>query len=148
MSQYSKLMLWAAIALILTHIGFYISISDGLSLGERSPLFMAVAVLGFLGSVAFIIFLQQWISRPEARPFPDEREKAVDIRSEQVGGRILEGGVFAVIALTIYEASAEPGSFGSYSLTRPEGLLFALVTVISIAGLARFVVALVRDRLG
>lgn len=145
MSHYAKLMLWAAIAVVFAYTGFFISMSDGLTIGDRSPMFMALAVIGFLGTVGIIIFVQQWLSKPTARAFPDERERLLDGRSEQVGARILEAGVFAVIALVIYEASTGPGGLGTYSLMRPEALVFALITINAIAAVARMITAIVQD---
>lgn len=146
MSQYAKLMLWAAIAIELAYVGFFVLMTDGLTLGERSPKFMSLVVLGFLATVATVILIQQWMSKPPARFFPDEREQAVETKSDQVGGRILDAGVFAVIALAIYEAAAGPNSLGSYSLTRPEALVFAMITISSLAAVARMILALFQDQ--
>ncbi len=146
MSHYSKTMLGAAIAVELAYIGFFILMTDGLSLGARSPTFMAFSVLGFLAAVAVVVFGQQMISKPPGHAFPDEREEMLEAKSEQSGARILEGGVLAVAALAIYQAAAAPDSLGSYSLTRPEGVVFAMVTIISIAAVGRMLLALVWDQ--
>jgi hypothetical protein len=146
MSQYSKLMLWAAIAVELAYVGFFVLMTDGLTLGVRSPKFMSIAVLGFLATVAAVILVQQWMSKPITRPVPDEREEAVDTKSEQLGGRVLDAGVFAVAALAIYEAAAGPNSLGSYSITRPEAVVFAMITISSIAAVARMISAIIRDQ--
>lgn len=146
MSQYAKLMLWAAIAIELAYVGFFVLMTDGLTLGDRSPTFMGFTVLGFLATVAVVVFLQQFISKPVSRPLPDEREQAADTKSEQIGGRILDAGVFSVIALAIYEAAAGPNSLGSYSLARPEALVFAMVTISSLAAFTRTILAIIQDQ--
>lgn len=146
MSHYSKLMLWAAIAVEIAYIGFFISMTDSFALGARSPMFMTCAVLGFLAVVAIIITLQQVSSKPAPRQMPDEREQIVDSAAEQVGGRVLEAGVFVVIALTIYETAAGPNTLGSYSLVRPEALVFALITISAIAGVSRLLLSVIKDQ--
>ena len=148
MSHYAKLMLWAAIAVEIAYVGFFVAMTDGLSLGDRSPKFMSFSVLGFLAAVAFVIFLQQLLSKPVSRAFPDEREEIVDARTELFGSRCLEAGVLAVAALAIFEAAAGPDSLGSYSLTRPEAVVFAMITISSLAAIARMVLAMIQDQRG
>lgn len=145
MSEYSKLMLWASIAVELAYIGFFVAMTDGLTLGDRSPGFMVVAVVGFLVVVAVGVFIERWFSKPVARSFPDEREQLVDARSEQIGARVLDAGVFGVVILAIYEASAGPNSLGSYSLTRPEALVFAMITISSLAAISRMLLGVIKD---
>ncbi|MGC1505332.1 MAG: hypothetical protein WA782_14475 [Sulfitobacter sp.] len=146
MSHYTKLMLWSAIAVESAYVGFFILMTDGLALGERSPKFMSFAVVGFLVAVAVVILLQQWLSGPASRSFPDEREEALDAKAERFGAGFLEAGVFVIATLAIYEAAAGPNSLGSYSLTRPEGLVFAMITISSLAGFARMILAIIQDR--
>lgn len=148
MSHYAKLMLWAAIAVELAYVSFFVVMTDGLALGNRSPKFMSFAVLGFLAAVAFVIFLQQWLSKPASRAFPDEREEAVDAKAEQIGARCLEAGVLMVAGLAILEAATGPDSLGSYSLTRPEAVVFAMITISSQAAFARMVVAMFQEQRG
>jgi len=138
-------MLWAAIGIEIAYIGFFVLMTDGLTLGQRSPQFMLIAVVAFLAVFAAIVLAQTWLGKPASRAFPDEREEAVDTRAEQISARLLEGGVFAVIALAIFEASTGPNSLGSYSLTRPEGLVFAMVTISGFAGVARMLLAASKD---
>ena len=145
MSQYSKLMLWAALAIEIAYIGFFVAMTDGLALGDRSPLFMGCAVLGFMIALAVIIASQRVFLTPEARPFPDEREGVVDILSERDAGRFLEAGLFIVVGLAIYEASAGADALGSYSLSRPEAIVFAMITVTAFASIFRALMAVVRD---
>lgn len=148
MSQYAKLMLWAAIAVELAYVGFFVAMTDGLTLGDRSPKFMSFAVLGFLAAVASVIFLQQWLSKPVSRPFPDEREEAVDAKAEQIGARCLEAGVLAVAVLAIFEAAVGSDSLGSYSLKRPEAVVFAMITISSLAAFSRMILAMFQDQRG
>ena len=146
MSQYAKLMLWAAIAVELAYIGFFVAMTDGLNLGTRSPRFLGFAVIGFMAAVAVIIAGQRLFLTAENRPFPDEREGLVDLKSERDGGRFLEAGLFIVIALAIYEASAGPNTLGSFSLTRPEAIVFAMITIAAFASVLRMLLAVVRDQ--
>ena len=146
MSQYSKLILWATIAVAVAYIGFFLLMTDGFTLGVRSPTFMGFSVCGFLTTVAAVVLCQQLMIKPTERSRPDEREEFVDARSEQLGGRILEAGVFAVVALAIYEAAAGPGSLGSYSLARPEAIVFAMITISAFAAVARMILAIIQDQ--
>lgn len=138
-------MLSAAIAVEIAYLVFFILMTDGLTLGSRSPRFMSFSVLGFLATVAAVVLAQQLLSKPATRHVPDEREELVDTTSEKFGGRILEAGVFAVAALAIYEAALGPHSLGSYSLTRSEGIVFAMITISSLAAVARMILAIVQD---
>ncbi|MGB3556863.1 MAG: hypothetical protein WBA25_19730 [Jannaschia sp.] len=122
--------------------------TDGLALGDRSPKFMSFAVLGFLAAVAAVIFLQQWLSNPASRAFPDEREETVDAKAEQIAARCLEAEVLAVAALAIFEAAAGPDSLGSCSLTRPGAVVFAMITIISLATFVRMVLVTIQDQHG
>ena len=111
-----------------------------------TPTVIVAIILVVFVVVAIIITLQQVSSKPAPRQMPDEREQIVDSAAEQVGGRVLEAGVFVVIALTIYETAAGPNTLGSYSLVRPEALVFALITISAIAGVSRLLLSVIKDQ--
>lgn len=146
MPPYEKLMFWAAAGIELAYIAFFLLMTDGLTLGDRSPGFLTSCVIGFMIIVALVIAAQQFLQESDTKNFPDEREMAVDTRSEQIGYRVLEAGIFAVIALALLESYSGPNSLGSYSLTRPEGIIFALVTITALAGLTRVLSAFAAAR--
>ncbi len=144
MSDYGKLMLGAAAAVEICYIGFFVAMTDGLSLGERSPIFMSMSVIGFLVAIAAVFAASVLVLKPRSRAL-DEREEWNDVKSELAGGRFLEAGVLMIAALAIFEAASGPNTLGSYSLTRPEALVFALITVCAFASALRISIAIFRD---
>ena len=141
MTGYEKLMLGGVIALLTAFAVFVALMTDGLILGPRGAGFMALCVLGFLALMTVIMII---VVGPIPKSFPDEREQAIDQWSERIGYFTMEIGIFITIALALFEASDR--SLGSYSLSRPEGLGFELITISTLAGLARLLTALFRAR--
>lgn len=139
MSAYEKLHLGGFGALTIGYAGFAALMMDGMTLGSRGPGYMALLLLGYLAVLA-VALGAFWITAMRAdnpeRTLPDEREERIEDRADRVGYRLLDSAVAGLVGLVL--ADAVWGFLGSFSLTRPEAVVFALVTVSTLAGLARF----------
>lgn len=146
MSSYQKLMATAIAAVALSFIGFAIIILRQPSDVPMPSSTMTMIIIGYIAFVFCVIFAQQRFAKSPSRDFPDEREADLDVKSEQIGYRTLEAGVFILIALTLLGSSNNFAEWGRFSLMRPEGLIFALMSIVTFAGLARLISALLMDR--
>jgi len=141
MSKYEKQMLGGILAVIIAYGGFFLSMTDGWVVGDRSMLFLAISVGAFL---AITVTIMSFVAKANPENTVDEREVEIEQWSESVGYYALESGVFVLIVLTLLDGRY--AFLQSYRFTRPEGLILALVTISALAGLGRMMSAFFEAR--
>lgn len=149
MSRYQKFSLGLTLILSVTYLVFFLRMTDGLVLADHTASSMAwllILLIVFLAICAIIWWIIVWSEKNGKDLVPDEREFQIEIRSESSAYWTMEIGISVVVAFAIAHAAYGETWLGSYSLMRPEGLVFALVSVIALAGIVRALFAFVAGR--
>jgi hypothetical protein len=138
MASFSTFQLRGAAAIAVAYVAFVVVMTDGFSLARHSAAELAVLVVGLvvMVGVAFALLWARQMHRDGMRTVADEREEQVEAVAERVGYRVLDGALLLLMLLVLSDAAW--GWLGSFALTRPEGLVFALVSVSVSAALGRF----------
>lgn len=128
-----------AIVITLGYGLFVALMTDGLSLGQHSAGKMTAILLGAFVLLALVLTLLWALQMRQdgKRSRADEREEEIEAAAERAGYRVLDGAIFALLLLAL--SDAKWGWLGSFALTRPEGLVFAIVTASASAGIGRFI---------
>ena len=146
MTSFSNFQLRGAGLIGLGYAAFVMLMLDGFALGQRGAGQMAIVILGLflLFAVAFALLWARQMHQDGKRRLADEREELIEAAAERAGYRILDAAIFVLMLVALTDA--QWGWLGSFALTRPEGVVFALVTASAAAGLARFVAGYVAAR--
>lgn len=132
----------SAVLMSAAYAMFAVLMFDAPTLGQRSANQMVLIIVGlFIGlAIAFAVLWSQSMhqdgGRTRARTRADEREEQIEATAERAGYRLLDAAIFGLMLLAV--SDAKWGWLGSFALTRPEGLVFALVTASAFAGIGRF----------
>jgi len=149
MSRYQKFSLGLTAILSVSYLIFFMRMTDGLVLGDRtagSMGWLLVLLMVSLTISAMILWVVVWSRKQGKDLVPDEREHQIETRSESRAYWAMEVGVTVLILLAIGHAAYGENWLGSYSLMRAEGLVFALVSVTALAGIVRAIFAFFAGR--
>lgn len=139
MDSFARFQARSGLVVLAVYAGFVLWMIDGLALGQRSPLaILLVMVVAF--AMGAVLFGGLWVAHMRSdgdRHLADEREAAIEAKSERLAAQINDTGLLLLVLLALSEA--EWGWMGSFALTRMEGLVFALVSLSALSGLVRFV---------
>lgn len=146
MTSFATFQLRGAAVIALGYGVFVALMTDGLTLGQHSAEKMTTVVGGAFVVLAIVFaLLWAWQMRQDGkRSLADEREEQIEAASERAGYRLLDGAIFVLLLLAL--SDAKWGWLGSFALTRPEGLVFALVTASASAGIGRFIAGYLATR--
>ncbi len=138
MASFSTFQLRGAATIAAAYLAFVVVMTEGSSLSQHSASELAALVVGLvvMVGVAFAVLWVRQMHQDGGRKTADEREEQIEAVAERVGYRVLDGALFLLMLLVLSDAAW--GWLGSFALTRPEGLVFALVTASVSAALGRF----------
>lgn len=138
MSSFSNFQLRGAGLIGLGYAVFVTFMVDGFTLGQRSAGQMATLILCLflLLAVTFTVLWARQMHQDGKRRVADEREELIETAAERWGYRMLDIAIFVLMLLALCDA--QWGWLGSFSLTRSEGVIFALVSASSVAAFGRF----------
>ncbi len=146
MSYYEKIIQGLSVAIIVAYGSFVFMMvgDDGLIAANAGYLLTCLVIYVVVIIIITVICIVYLSSKSKQQNVePDEREELVDIKSERVGYFILEFSVIGLVLLSLVEAFNGNEAFGSFSLTSSAGLIFALISVVSISGFSRLVAAII-----
>ncbi len=147
MSRYETMTLGSIGLICLAWSGFVMGMTKHGLLADPGPAgvgrLLLVLILALILTHAGL-WMIAW-ARKGRDAVPDEREQGIERLADRAGYWLTDAGIFALIVMALAEASV-PGRFGSFGLTTPQGLIFALVTLNFIVGVGRLVVAFVLSR--
>lgn len=150
MSRYERFS-WIATALIMgAWIALTILFWNGASLADLGTRQMAISLGIVLAAATVGLALAAttlWSKHSRAREPLDEREISIDNRAEKYSYRILDGCISTLIVAILWETAYGPNLIGNFSLLKPEGLIFALASILIIAALTRFITAAIASKL-
>lgn len=135
MRQYRKIILAALVAVATGYAAVAVVIGPWSGETTTSPTVLAACAIGFLLWVMVVLGIQAALTKPE---YPDEREAQIDQRSEQLNARLLEAGVFALIAGVVIGAFLDPEGTRRFSTHNPDTLVFYLLGIVTFAAVGRF----------
>lgn len=96
---------------------------------------LATCAIGYLLWVMAVLVVLATLTKQE---HPDEREALIDQRSEQLNARLLEAGVFALIAGVVISAFTDPEGSSRFSASNADTLVFYLLGIVTFAAIGRF----------
>lgn len=135
MRQYRKIILAALGAVATGYAAVAIFIGPWSGEAGTSPTVLAACAIGYLLWVMAVLVVQAALTKQEC---PDEREALIDQRSEKLGARLLEAGVFALIAGVVISAFVDPEGAGRFSVKDADTLVFYLLGIVTFAAVGRF----------
>lgn len=146
MSSFAKFQMRSAVLMSAAYAMFAVLMLDGPTLGQRSANQMTLIIVGlFIGlAIAFALLWSRSMHQDGGRTRADEREEQIEAAAERTGYRFLDAAIFGLMLLAL--SDAKWGWLGSFALTRPEGLVFALVTASAVAGIGRFLTGYIAAR--
>lgn len=145
MRQYRKIILTALVAVATGYAAIAVIIGPWKGDAATSPAVLASCAAGYLLWVFAVLLVQATGTSSEA---PDERERLIDQRSEQLTARLLEAGVFALIAGVVIAAFVDPQRTSRFSPSQPDTLIFYLLGIVTFAALGRFAFILHQETRG
>ena len=146
MSSFSRFQMRSAVLMSAAYAMFAVLMFDAPTLGQRSANQMVLIIVGlFIGlAIAFAVLWSQSMHQDGGRTRANEREEQIEATAERAGYRLLDAAIFGLMLLAV--SDAKWGWLGSFALTRPEGLVFALVTASAFAGIGRFLTGCIAAR--
>lgn len=135
MRYYRKIILTALAAVATGYAAVAFIIGPWNEGANTPPTVLAACAIGYLLWVMAVLVVHATLTKEE---HPDEREALIDQRSEQLSARLLEAGVFAVIAGVIIGAFVDPEGSGRFTATDADTLVFYLLGVVPFAAIGRF----------
>lgn len=145
MRQYRKIILAALGAVATGYATVAVVIGPWNGSTPTSPAVLASCAIGYLLWVMAVLAVQVILTQNE---HPDEREALIDQRSEQLNARLLEAGVFALIAGTVISAFVDPDGTSRFAATDADTLVFYLLGVVTFAAIGRFAFILYHEAHG
>ena len=119
----------------VVHAVFLIWMMTGLTLATRSAEELGLFTIG-----GFAVAGALWIvhlGRDGDRKLADEREEMIEARAELASTRVTDGALLLLVILAL--SHAKWGWMDSFALIRTEGLVFAVIAILALAGIVRFV---------
>lgn len=146
MTSFASFQIRGAAVIAAAYGLFLVLMLDGLTLGQHSAGQMALILVGssLLLALVFGVLWSQQMHQDGKRTRADEREELIETSAERAGYYILDAAIFGLLVLALSDANWK--WLGSFTLTRPEGLVFALVMASVCAGLGRFVAGFIAAR--
>ncbi|HAT85993.1 hypothetical protein [Cohaesibacter gelatinilyticus] len=150
MSRYERFS-WTATALLLSAwAALTIQFWNGNNLAELETRQMAISLGLILAAATIGLVLASttlWSKKTKARDPLDEREISIENRAEKYSYYVLDGCISTLIVAILWETAYGPNLIGNFSLLKPEGLIFALASILIIAALTRFITAAIASKL-
>lgn len=135
MRYYRNIILAALGAVVTGYAAVALVIAPWNNDTAASPFVLASCTVGYLLWVIAVLVAQAMAGKQSD---PDERETLIDRDSEQLSARLLEAGVFVLIAGVIIGAILDPNGTSRFSTSHADTLVFYLLSIVTIAAIGRF----------